>query len=110
MIEHQFKICLVIYWLLFVATASAEPLRCFGCIDETTTIEVLTKRCGPPLLDIGSGNYVPIWNLLDGSRLTVSSASRDSPIFSARLSKPDGSMEVLYEKKTDEHNKPTEKD
>src|SRR5258708_3126665 len=100
-----FNILVVGSWFLFANNALADTLPCFGSIDETTTVEILTKRCGPPARDVGSGLYVLVWDLPDASQLSVSSAGKNGPLFSARFLKPGGNIDVLYEKKADRLNK-----
>ncbi len=88
------------------ADAASEGGHCFGVIDSRTTIALLTQRCGEPAREVGSGLYIPVWDLSDGSSLSVSATSSQAPIFSARRSKTNGAVEVIYDRgKTGIRNK-----
>ena len=91
---------LSLFLFLGVESAVAQaPINCYGTIDSATTLTMLVDKCGKANSETGSGVYILLWVLADGSVFSASSAGYALPILSARLTKTDGSVQVLFENK-----------
>jgi hypothetical protein len=63
------------------AEHSSRTVNSFKFIGATTTLQDVTARLGPPDRDIGSGIYIYVYDLSDGSSVLIGSADGSRILF-----------------------------
>jgi hypothetical protein len=53
------------------APQKTQSIDCFRGFNHRTSVNTVVQKCGSPDRDLGSGVYIFVWHLADGSTVTL---------------------------------------
>jgi hypothetical protein len=53
------------------APEKAQSVKCFRALKPEISMNVVVQKCGRPDEELGSGIYIFVWHLADGSRVSI---------------------------------------
>lgn len=71
------------------ASEKAKTIDCFRSLKPAVSMDTVVKHCGRPDDVLGSGIYIFVWNMSDGSTVSIGTSTLDR-IGDVRLSDPSG--------------------
>lgn len=71
------------------ASEKAKTIDCFRSLKPAVSMDTVVRQCGRPDDVLGSGIYIFVWNMTDGSRVLIGTPTLER-IGDVRLSDPSG--------------------
>jgi hypothetical protein len=76
------------------APEKTKNVDCFRSLKKGMPVEAVVQKCGRPDEEVGSGIYIFVWNLADGSTVSIGTPSLEK-ICEVRYTDPNGKISLL---------------
>ena len=80
------------------APTKAPTVDCFRSLRPGVSVESVVQKCGRPDEELGSGIYIFVWHLADGSSVSIGTPYLDR-IYDVAYSDSSGKHSSLFRKK-----------
>jgi hypothetical protein len=80
------------------APSKTQSVECFRALAPSISMNMVVQRCGRPDEEVGSGIYIFVWHLADGSTVSIGTPTLDR-IYDVRYTPPSGKSSSVLRRK-----------